>query len=106
MPIRWSALKVSAATDMIEGFINQAAEPLEQARIVAREARKIDNLPEYVNQNFTRLLSEIDRAIGGSRLESVGRMRSVIEGIRKAIPQGAIAKEAASLKNGKQQALI
>ena len=41
VPIRWSALKVSEAADKIEELINQAAEPLEQARIVAREARKI-----------------------------------------------------------------
>lgn len=43
MPIRWSALKVKEATDMIEKFVNQAVEPLEQARIVASEARKIEN---------------------------------------------------------------
>ena len=46
MPIRWSALKVSEAADMIEEYINKAAEPLEQVRIVAREAGKIANLPQ------------------------------------------------------------
>jgi hypothetical protein len=47
MPIRWSALKVSEAADIMEEFVEKAAEPLEQVRIVAREARKIANLPQY-----------------------------------------------------------
>ena len=44
MPIRWSALRVSEAMDMVEEFVNQAVEPLEQAKIVANEARNIDDL--------------------------------------------------------------
>ena len=48
MPIKWSALKVSEAMDMVEEYIDQAVEPLEQARIVAQEARNIPNLPQYV----------------------------------------------------------
>ncbi len=46
MPIKWSALRVNEAMDMVEEFINQAAEPLEQAKIVANEARNIANLPQ------------------------------------------------------------
>ncbi|MFC2042224.1 hypothetical protein ACFLTV_01810 [Chloroflexota bacterium] len=38
MPIKWIALRVSEAMDMVEEFINQSAEPLEQAKIVANEA--------------------------------------------------------------------
>jgi hypothetical protein len=106
MPIKWSALKVSEAADMIEELINQAAEPLEQARLVAREARKINNLPQYVDQDFLRILGEIDRAIGGSRWEPIGRLRACIEAIRKDIPSGAIEAEQESLRHGSQQALI
>jgi hypothetical protein len=106
MPIRWSALKVTEATAMIEEFVNQAAEPLEQARIVATEARRIDNLPQYVDQHLCRVIGEIDRAIGGSQWEPVGRLRSGIEAIRKDIPSQAIEDERASLKHGAQQALI
>ena len=105
MPVRWSALKVSEAADMIEEFVNQAAEPLEQAKIVAREARKIENLPQYVDQYFARLLGEIDRAIGGSRWEPDGRLRSGIKAIRDSIPSQAIEYEKASLRHGAQQAL-
>lgn len=67
MPIKWSALKVSEAADMIEEFVNQVVEPLEQARLVAREARNVPNLPQYVDQDFVRLIGEIEHAIGGSQ---------------------------------------
>ena len=36
VPIKWSALRVSEAMDMIEEFVNQAAEPLEKAKIVLK----------------------------------------------------------------------
>ena len=65
MPIKWSALKVSEAAGKIEELINQAAAPLEQARIVALEARKIDNLPQYVGQGLNSILAEIERVTGG-----------------------------------------
>jgi len=35
MPIKWSPLMISEAMDMVEEYVNQAVEPLEQARIVA-----------------------------------------------------------------------
>ena len=106
MPVRWSALKVSEAADMIEDFVNQAAEPLEQARIVAREARKIANLPQYVDDGFVHIIGEIDRAIGGSQWEPVGRLRPGIKAFRDSISSQAIEYERTSLKHGVQQALI
>jgi hypothetical protein len=106
MPIRWSALKVSEVANMIEEFVNQAAEPLEQARIVAREARKIANLPQYVDQRFTRIIGEIDRSIGGSQWEPVGRLKSALESIRKSIPSDALKTEQATLKNGTTKPLM
>jgi hypothetical protein len=41
MPVKWSALKVIEAMDMVEEYVGQAIEPLEQARTAAREARNI-----------------------------------------------------------------
>jgi hypothetical protein len=41
MPIKWNALMVSEAMDMVEEYVNQAIEPMEQAKLVAIEARKI-----------------------------------------------------------------
>ena len=55
MPVKWSALKVNEAMDMVEEFVDQVIEPLEQARIVAREARNIPNLPQYVDQHLLRI---------------------------------------------------
>jgi len=45
MPIKWSALQVAEAVDMVEQYVNLAIEPLEQAKLIAIEARKIHNLP-------------------------------------------------------------
>ncbi len=105
MPIRWSTLKVSEACDMIDEYINQAAEPLEQARLVANEALKIENLPQYVTQDFGRLLGDIAHAIGGSQWEPVGRFRSGVAAIRKSLPADAVKQEQEFLAHGRQQAL-
>ncbi len=106
MPIRWSALKVSEAADTMEEFVNEAAEPLEQVRIVAGEARKIANLPQYIDQDLTRIIGEIDRAIGGSQFEPVGRLRAGIAAIRKDLPEGSVKTEQESAKHGITQALM
>ena len=106
MPIRWSALKVSEAASMIEEYLNQAVEPLEQARTVAQEARRIDNLPQYIDQDLTRIISEIDRVIGGSQWEPVGRIRAGVESIRKDLPEGSVEAERASAKHGVTKSLI
>lgn len=90
MSIRWSALRVSEAADDIEELIGEAAGPLLQARIVAREARKIPNLPQYVDDRLNRIIWEIDRAIGGSQFEPVGRLRAGVKAVRDAIPKGAL----------------
>ena len=106
MPIRWSPAKVSEAADMMEEFVNKAAEPLEQVRIVGGEARKIANLPQYIDQDLTRIIGEIDRAIGGSQFEPVGRLRAGIAAIRKDLPEGSIKAEQESAKHGTTQALM
>jgi len=106
VPIRWSALKVSEAADRIEEHFNQAVEPLEQARTVAQEARRIANLPQYIDQHLTRIISEIDRAIGGSQWEPVGRIRAGVKSIRDDIPSGAVEEDQVSQKYGSTQALV
>lgn len=95
MPIRWNALKVSEAMDMVGELVNQAAEPLKQARIVAEEARKIANLPQYVDQRLNRTIGEIDRAIGGTRVDPEGRIKAGIKAVRDAIPEGALEEKRA-----------
>ena len=93
MPVKWSALRVNEAMDMVEEYVNQAVEPLEQVRIVASEARNIPNLPQYVDQHLVRIIGEIDRAIGGSQWEPVGRLKAGIQSVRDSLPNGAVDKE-------------
>ena len=106
MPVKWSALKVSEAMDMAEEFVSQAIEPLEQARIVAREARNILNLPQYVDQHLLRIIGEIDRAIGGSQWEPVGRLKAGIQSVRDSLPEGAVEEEKKRLESGSQLSLV
>jgi hypothetical protein len=105
MPIKWSALKVAEAMDMLENYINQAVEPLEQAKIVACEARNIPNLPQYIDQSLARIIGEIDRSIGGSKWEPVGRLKSGIQAVRDSLPDGSAEEESKRLESGKQLSL-
>ncbi len=106
MPIKWSALMVREAADMMEEIVNEAIEPLARVLIVAREARQIANLPQYVDQDITRLIGEIERAIGGSQWEPEGRLRGCIESIRKSLPDGSVEAEQEKLKNGTTHSLL
>jgi len=106
VPIRWSALKVSEAADRIEEHFNQAIEPLEQARTVAQEARRIANLPQYIDQDFTRIIGEIDDCLGGTEFRPVGWFKATIEHIRKDIPSGTVEQDQASQKYGSTQAFV
>jgi len=106
MPIKWSPLMVNEAMDMVEEFVGQAVEPLEQARIVASEARNIPNIPQYVDQYLVRIIGEIDRAIGGSQWEPVGRLKAGIQSVRESLPDGAIDEERKRIESGSQLALV
>jgi len=106
MPVKWSALQVNDAMNMVEEYVNQAVEPLEQARIVATEARNIPNLPQYVDQHLVRIIGEIDRAIGGSQWEPDGRLKAGIQSVRESLPDGAVDEEKKRLENGSQLSLV
>ena len=97
MPIKWSALRVSEAMDMVEEFVNQTVEPLEQAKIVANEARNIANLPQYLDQRLARLAIDIDR---------IDYIKSSIEAVRRDLPNEAIESEKKSASHGRQPVLV
>ena len=97
MPIKWSALRVSEAMDMGEEFVNQAAEPLEQAKIVANEARNIANLLQYLDQRLIRLVCDIER---------IDYIKSSISAVRKDLPDGAVEAEKRSVSHGRQPVLV
>jgi len=106
VPIKWNTLKVTEAADMAEEFLNQAVEPLECARNVAREALNIDNIPQYISDGFSRIISDIDRAIGGSEWDPVGRIRAGALHVKDNIPSAALKSDQAKQKQGEQQSLI
>ena len=97
MPIKWSAVKVSEVMDDVERQINLAGSFLAEAKVKAETARKIADLPQYVDQRLVRLTNDIER---------IGNVRSSIEAVRQSIPDGAIEVEREHTKNGSQQPLI
>jgi len=97
MPIKWSALRVNEAMDMVEEFVNQAVEPLEQAKIVVNEARNIANLPQYLDQRLVRLIIDIER---------IDYIRNSINAARNDLPEGAADAEKKMESYGRQPALV
>jgi hypothetical protein len=110
MPIKWNALMVNEAMDMVEEYVNQAIEPLEQAKLVATEARKIPNLPGYIDQHLSRLIGEIERVTGGispwNQQQHPGNVRSAISSVRESIPSGTVEAERQKVNSGRQLSLV
>jgi hypothetical protein len=106
MPIKWSALRVMEAADMIEKHIDAAAEPLECAREVAEAALEIPGLPGYVKDNIAMLLGEIGRAIGGTPAEPVGRLGARLQSIRDSMPKNDLEAEKKTTSYGEKVSLI
>ena len=97
MPIKWSALRVSEAMDMVEEFISQTVEPLDHAKIVTNEARNIVNLPQYLDQRLVRLIIDIER---------IDYIRNSIKAVRDDLPDEAIESEKKSASHGRQPVLV
>jgi len=83
--------------DMVEEFVNQADEPLEQAKIVVNEARNIASLPQYLDQRLARLAIDIER---------IDYIKSSIEAVRRDLPDEAIESEKKSASHGRQPVLV
>ena len=82
---------------MAEEYIDQAAEPLDQAKIVANEARNIVNLPQYLDQRLVRLIIDIER---------IDYIRNSINAVRRDLPDEAIESEKKSASHGRQPVLV
>ena len=96
MPIKWSVLKVSQAMDEVERQIALAEGFVAEAKARAEEARKIPNLPQYMD---TRLISLINH------IERLSRINYAIEAIRKDIPEQDLADERKLAEYGSQRGL-
>jgi hypothetical protein len=83
--------------DMVEEFVNQAAEPLEHAKLVTNEARNIANLPQYLDQRLVRLIIDIER---------IDYIRNSINAVRNDLPDGAVEAEQKIESYGRQPALV
>lgn len=62
--------------DMLNERISRSTELLEQARIVALEARNLLNLPEYTDLHLLRIINEIDRIIGSGNSGTGGMLKT------------------------------
>jgi len=98
MPIKWSAVKVSKAMDEVEHQVTLAESFFAEAKTLAEEARKLPNLPQYIDQKLLGLASEL-----GYRIES---LKNRVDSIRKQIPEDALKAERELAKYGDQQGLI
>jgi len=97
MPIKWSAVKVSEAMDKVEAQVILADQFIAEAKAKAEEARRIANLPGYLDDRLFRLLTQIER---------IDSVKDAIEAVRKAIPDGAIEAEGNDTRHGSTQSLI
>ena len=97
MPIKWSAVKVSEAADEVEAQVILADQFIAEAKAKAREAKRIPNIPQYMEQRFNRLIDQLDR---------MDYIKEAIESIRKDIPDGAIEAEQERTKHGSTQSLM
>ena len=97
MPIKWSAVKVDAAMDAVEHQLDLAASFLNEAKAIAAAARKIPDLPQYLDQRIFRVVLEIER---------LDMIRSAIAGVRREIPEGAIEEELRRTRHGSQETYL
>ena len=97
MPIKWSAVKVSEAMDEVESQVTLADSFFAEAKTRAEEAKKIPDLPQYMEQRIQTLIWDIER---------INQVKDKIEGVRKDIPDGAIEEEQGRTRHGNTQSLI
>jgi len=97
MPIKWSAVKVNEAMDKVEAQVILADQFIAEAKAKAEEAKKIKDLPQYIEQRVNRLIDQLDR---------MEYIKGAIESVRKDIPDGAIEAEQGRTKHGSTQSLM
>ena len=97
MPIKWSAVRVHEAMDAVEHQLDLAASFLNEAKVIAAAARKIPDLPQYLDQRIFRVALEIER------LDSI---KSAVAGVRRDIPEGAVDAERKRTRHGSQKTFM
>lgn len=85
MPITWSAVKVSEAMDEVDDLVAEAKLVLDRAYDKVKEATKISDLPDYMQERLNRLMYSIT-----ARSSDV---HSSVRAVRGDIPDGALEAE-------------
>jgi hypothetical protein len=106
VPIKWNAKRVKESTDMLEEALKKAVDPLEEARLIAREALNIPDLPQYITQEFINVIGKLDDSVGGGRFSPEGWIDRYIKRIRENIPTEAVKEVEVREKYGSTQSLI
>ena len=97
MPIKWSGVKASEAMNEVEAQVNLADSFIAEAKAKAEAAKKINDLPQYIEQRINRLIDQLER---------MEYIKGAIELVRKDIPDGAIEAEREAGKHGSTQSLM
>ena len=97
MPIKWSAVKVSEAMDEVENQVLLADQFIAEAKAKAEAAKRISNLPQYMEQRLNRLIDQLER---------MEYIKGAITRVREDIPAEAIEAERESLRHGSTQSLM
>lgn len=97
MPIKWSATKVSEAMDEVEAQVLLADQFIAEAKAKVEAAKKIPNLPQYMEQRLGRLIDQLNR---------MDYIKDSIKVVRNDIPDGAIEAEQESTRHGSTQSLM
>ena len=97
MPIKWSAVKVSEAMDEVEQQVLLADQFIAEAKTRAEAAKRISNLPQYMEHCINHLIDQLER---------MEYIRGAITAIRNNIPDGAIEAERESTRHGSTPSLM
>jgi len=97
MAIKWSVVKVSEVMDEVEAQVILADQFIAEAKAKAEAAKRISNLPQYMEQRINRVIDQLER------MENI---KSAITSVREDIPDGAIEEERANLRHGSTQSLM
>jgi len=95
--IKWSAIKVSEAMDEVEQQVLLADQFIAEARTKAQAAKRISNLPQYMEDRINSLISQIER---------IDKIKSVLQSVRDDIPKDALEEDRKQSEYGTQQSLV
>jgi hypothetical protein len=102
MPVKWNALKVAEAADMIEALVYECKTPLEQITIIVKEALEIPDLPQYISSRLIAihaLATNITGHVSANGTQTPGSFERALDLLREDIPKTKLAvdKQKASI---------